>query len=142
MDGPISNDVPDAQDAEELGPVGTFWASITGLLGVLVDSIYTRLELLFLDLQEGAERVIGLLIWSLIGLFAASMTLLLGALTLIFVFWDTHRILVAGSITGLFALLTLTAVLVVAARIRNRRTLFAATLEEFAKDRAHLKVHP
>lgn len=121
------------------GPAATFWASATQLLGLLVDAIYTRLELLFLDLQEGVDRLAQLLIWSLIALFAATMTLLLGSLALIFVFWETHRVLVASCITGFFALLTLIALSMAAVGVRGRRQLFAATLQEFARDREALR---
>ncbi|HEX4023642.1 MAG TPA: phage holin family protein [Steroidobacteraceae bacterium] len=122
------------------GPIGGFLSDAGHLLSTLLDAVYTRLELLFLDLQEGTTRLLSLILWSLIGLFAAAMTLLLGALAVIFVFWDTHRILAALLLTGLFGLITLLAALVIAAKLRTRHTLFAATLEEFARDRQHLKI--
>ncbi len=124
------------------GPASGFWSAVAHVLTTLVDMLYTRLELLFLDLQEGSERLLGLLIWSLMGLLAAAMTLFLGALSLIFIFWDTHRVLVALLMTAAFAALAITAALVVGAKVRARHALFAATLTEFSKDRQHFKVTP
>ncbi len=127
---------------ETAGPVSGFWSAVVHVLTTLVDMIYTRLELLFLDLQEGSERLLSLLIWSMTGLLAAAMTLFLGALSLIFIFWDTHRVLVALLLTGSFAALAITAALVVGAKVRARHAMFAATLAEFSKDRQHFKVVP
>ena len=129
-------------DGKPQGPVGGFLADLGNLLSVLTDALYTRLELLLLDLQEGAVHLLGLLVWALVGLLAAAMTLLLGALALIFIFWDTHRILVAVLLTAFFALLTLAAALIVMARLRARHGLFAATREEFRQDRQHLNIQP
>ena len=127
------------ETSETEGPVSGFWSAVTRVITMLVDMIYTRTELLFLDLQEGSERLLGLLIWTLTGLLAAAMTLFLGALSLIFIFWDTHRVLVALLMTGLFAALAVTAALVVGTKVRARHAMFAATLDEFSKDRQHFK---
>ncbi len=130
------------EDDKQQGPVAGFLADVNHLLATLADAIYTRLELLFLDLQDGSARLLSLIIWSLIGLLAAAMTLLLGALAVIFIFWDTHRILAALLLTGLFGALAVAAACVIVAKLRHRHTLFAATLEEFARDRQHLDIPP
>jgi uncharacterized membrane protein YqjE len=132
----------DPETGDTAGPVTGFWSALVQVLTTLVDMIYTRMELLFLDLQEGSERLLGLLIWSMTGLLAAAMTLFLGALSLIFIFWDTHRVLVALLLTGSFAVLAISAALVVVAKVRARHAMFAATLVEFSKDRQHFKVTP
>ena len=131
---------PEASETE--GPVGGFWSDGVHVLTTLVDMVYTRMELLFLDLQEGSERLLGLLIWTLTGLLAAAMTLFLAALSLIFIFWDTHRVLVGLLMTAIFAALAITAALVVGAKVRARHAIFAATLDEFSKDRERFKVMP
>ena len=64
------------------------------------------------------------------------------ALALIFEFWDTHRVLVAVLIMGVFVLLTAVAARVVLAKLRAQRSLFATTLAELAKDRAALRAPP
>ena len=132
----------DPDPIETAGPLSGFWSVLVRLLTTLLDMLSTRVELLILDLQESSERLLSLLIWSLMGLLATAMTLLLGSLSLIFIFWDTHRVLVALLITASFAALAITAVLVVNGKLRARHTLFAGTLAEFAKDRQHFKATP
>ena len=132
----------ESETSETDGPVSGFSSAVIRVFTTIVDMIYTRMELLFLDLQEGSERLLSLLIWSLTGLLAAAMTLFLGALTLIFIFWDTHRVLVALLMTGAFAVLAITAALVVGVKVRSRHAMFAATLDEFSKDRQRFKVIP
>jgi uncharacterized membrane protein YqjE len=104
--------------------------------------VHTRLEIIFSELQEGLEGLLGLMLWLLTALMAAGLGLLFGGLTLIFVFWDTHRILVAALIMCGFLLLAVAAARVVQAKLRAHRTLFATTLTELAKDRAILKAPP
>ena len=132
----------DPEPIETAGPVSGFWSVLARVLTTLLDMFSTRVELLIVDLQESSERLLSLLIWSLTGLLATAMTLLVGSLSLIFIFWDTHRVLVALLITGSFAALAITAVLVVNGKLRARHTMFAGTLAEFSKDRQHFKVMP
>jgi len=131
-----------SEDETPQGPIGGFLSDAGELLSTLLDAIYTRLELLFLDLREGTAQLLSALLWGLIAVFAAAMTLLLGALAVIFIFWDTHRILVAVLLTALFGALALTAALILGAKLRTRHSLFAATRDEFARDRQQLHIQP
>jgi uncharacterized membrane protein YqjE len=131
--------VEDPINSEPQGPVASFLSSIGAVFSMFVDLLYTRVELLLLDVQDGVQKLLAVLVWSLVGLMAAATALLLGALTLIFAFWETHRVLVAGLITALFAVLALVAFLMLRRCLKGLPMLFAATLEEFAKDREHLR---
>jgi uncharacterized membrane protein YqjE len=104
--------------------------------------VHTRLEIIFTELQEGLEGLLGLMLWLVTALMAAALGLLFGGLTLIFVFWDSHRVLVAALIMCVFLLLAVAAAKVVQAKLRAHRSLFATTLTELAKDRAILKAPP
>lgn len=115
---------------------------ITQLLGTIVEMIYTRLELVFMELEDGVGGVLSLLLWSCVALFAASAGLFIGALALIFVFWDTHRVLVSVLVTCTFLGIALTAALVLRAKVRARRGFFATTLDEFGKDRDFFRSGP
>ncbi|HXL96983.1 MAG TPA: hypothetical protein VN925_01315, partial [Steroidobacteraceae bacterium] len=86
-------------------PISGFLDSVGQLVVTAVEMVHTRLELIFTELQEGLEGLLGLVLWSLIALFAGGMGLLFGGLALIFVFWDTHRVLVAALIMCAFLLL-------------------------------------
>ena len=123
-------------------PISGFLDSVGQLVVTAVEMVHTRLELIFTELQEGLEGLLGLVLWSLIALFAGGMGLLFGGLALIFVFWDTHRVLVAALIMCAFLLLAFVATTVVLGRLRAQRSLFAATLTELAKDRELLKAPP
>src|ERR1700680_4666764 len=87
-------------------PISGFLDSVGQLLITALEMAYTRFELVFTELQEGLEGLISLVLWWLIALAAAGLSLLFGGLALIFVFWDTHRILVAVLLMCAFLLLT------------------------------------
>ena len=103
---------------------------------------HTRLELAFLELQQGLEGLVAVLLWALIALLAAGMGLLFGGLALVFLFWDTHRVLVAALIMVLFLVLAAIASAVVGGKLRAQRSLFATTLTELGKDRGFIKPPP
>ena len=128
-----------SESGAETGPVGGLIGSLKNVLSSLIAMAQTRLELISTELQEEVGRAAELLLWAFIALFAAGIGLFLGALVLIFVFWDTHRLLVSLLVMGFFFLLALTAVLVLRAKLKSRPRLFDATIAEFARDRDHLE---
>jgi uncharacterized membrane protein YqjE len=125
-------------ESEAAGPISGLFASLKGALSTLLAIAQTRLEIISTELQEQVARAAELLLWAFIALFAAGVGLLLGAVLLIIVFWDTHRVLVSALVTGFFLLLAVTAVVVLRAKLRQRPRLFAATMAELARDREHL----
>lgn len=122
--------------------INSFLESVGELLVTAVEMAHTRLELAFLELQQGLEGLVGVLLWSLIALFGAGMGLLFGGLALVFLYWDTHRVLVATLIMLVFLLLAAIAATVVRGQLRAQRALFATTMTELNKDRAVIKVPP
>jgi uncharacterized membrane protein YqjE len=123
-------------------PLVRFTAPFGRLFSTLVEMLYTRLELIFVELEEWIEGLVSVVLWGLVAIFAAGASLLLGALALIFAFWDTHRVLVSLLVMGGFVLVTIGALWVIVRKLRMQRALFAATLAEFAKDRELLKARP
>jgi len=122
--------------------INSFLESVGELLVTAMEMAHTRLELAFLELQQGLEGLVGVLLWSLIALFAAGLGLLFGGLALVFLFWDTHRVLVAALIMLLFLLLAAIAAAIVRGKLRAQRALFATTVTELNKDRELIKVPP
>jgi uncharacterized membrane protein YqjE len=116
--------------------VGLF-KSLGNLAATLVGIAHTRLELLTTELQEEVQRAARLLLWAAIALLAGMLAIFLAALTVIFYFWETHRLLASLSITALFASLAVLAVGVLF-RLRGKPSL-EATLKELARDRDHLR---
>jgi uncharacterized membrane protein YqjE len=121
------------------GPVGRLLASTGGLLASLVDIGRTRVELLAVEVQEEIRRTAGLLALGFAALFAAGVGCLLAGLTLIFAYWDTHRVLVASLVTLAFFLAAAAAALALSARLKARPRLLADTLAELERDRDTLR---
>jgi uncharacterized membrane protein YqjE len=137
-----SPEVPEApQPAEKPAEpaLNRFFSSISALFVTLVEMTYTRLELIFVELEEWVQGLVSVVLWGLVAIFAAGASLLLGALALIFAFWDTHRVLVSLLVMGAFMLIAIGSLWMIRSRLRAQRSLFAATLSEFAKDRELLK---
>lgn len=129
---------PDPAPSESPAPVGLL-AALASVLATLGELVFSRVELLLLDLQDAVDGLGRVLLWAFIALMAAGLGLLIGALTLIFAFWDTHRLLVSLLVTGAFLLLALLAALVVRTQLRAQRALFAASLEEFMRDHEYFR---
>lgn len=120
-------------------PLTGLFQSLNNFVATLVGIAHTRLQLLTTELQEEVQQVGQLLIWSFVALFAAMMALFLGALTVIFVFWDTHRILAALLMTGAFLLIAVVAALILAQKVKAKPPMLDATLSELAKDSDQLR---
>jgi uncharacterized membrane protein YqjE len=121
------------------GPIRSLIASLANVLASLIGIVQTRLELFSTELHEEARNAASVLLWAFIAVLAAGMTLFLGALALIFAFWDTHRVLVSLLVTGAFLAIALVAALMVRARLKGRGRPFDATLAELAKDGEQLR---
>jgi uncharacterized membrane protein YqjE len=112
--------------------------SFAQLLATAIRIAQTRLELLTTELQEEVHRVAEIMVWTAIALLAAGVGLFLLALVVIFVFWDTHRIVASVAVTGAFFLLSAVALLVLRAKVRGKPPMLDATLAELKKDRETL----
>ncbi len=112
--------------------------SITSLTSTLVAIIYTRLELLSADIEEDRERLMSLVMLSLISLFSLLVTAVLVSITIIVAFWDTYRVLALASVSGVFFVVGIVTWLAAIRRARNKPKMFVASLLELIKDRQHL----
>lgn len=123
----------------EGGPISGLLNSVRNMLATLIGIAQTRLELLSTEMKEEVGQVAQMLLWAFIAMSAASMGLFIAALSIIFAFWDTHRVLAAVLVMVFFFLLAAIAVAVLLGKLKRRQRLFHATIAEFAKDREHLK---
>ena len=112
--------------------------SISNLVKNVVMMAEARLALFALDLQETGINLLSLLILSGIIIICFGLALILMTLLVVVIFWDSHRLLALGGATGFFALAGLGLWFVVLARFRSMPRFFAATRQEFAKDREWL----
>ncbi|HEY6641719.1 phage holin family protein [Povalibacter sp.] len=129
----------DSSQDRDPAPVTGLFQSLNNFVATLVAITHTRLQLLTTEIQEEVQEVAKLLIWSFIALFAAMMALFLGALTIIFAFWDTHRITAAIVMTGAFLLIAAIGGIMLMRRLKAKPPMLDATLAELAKDRDQLR---
>ena len=120
------------------GPFSGIFKSIAQLLATAVGIAQTRLELLSTELQEEVHRVAEIMLWATVALLAAGVGLLMLALVIIFVYWDTHRLAASIAVTSVFFLIAIVAGFMLRAKVRSKPPLLDATLAELKKDRAHL----
>jgi uncharacterized membrane protein YqjE len=125
---------------EEERPVLGLFQSLSNLAGTVVAIAHTRLELLTTELQEEVRQVGAILVWAFIAAFAAMMGLFLGALAVIFVFWDTHRIGAALAMIALFVAIAIAAALILLRKLRTKPPMLDDTLAALAKDRDQLRL--
>jgi uncharacterized membrane protein YqjE len=123
-------------------PASGLFHSLSNFAGSLLAIAHTRLQLLTTELQEEVRQVGAILLWAFIAAFAAMMGLFLGALAVIFVFWDTHRIAASLAMVGLFVAIAAVAASVLVSKLRSKPPMLDDTLAELAKDRDQLRARP
>lgn len=123
----------------EPGPIASLFRSIARLAATFVAVAHTRLELLTTELQQEVYRVAEIMVWTVVALLAAGIGLFMAALMIVFVFWDTHRVLASVIVTSVFFLITAGALLVLRAKLKSKPPLLEGTLAELATDAVHLK---
>ena len=125
-------------DAPEESPRVGLFDSLKALLATLVGIAHTRVELISTEVEEQFARLVSLLAWGLVAVFFAFTGVILSAIALIVLFWDSNRVLAAAALAAAFVLLAVIAVLGFIAKARARPRLFEASLDELAKDRSQL----
>jgi uncharacterized membrane protein YqjE len=132
-------DSPLADESEPAhGPIAGLFRSVAKLLATAIGIAHTRLELLTTELQEEVHRVAEIVVYAAVALISAGVGLLLLALLVVILFWDTHRIAASVGVTGAFLLIAVVAALVLRAKVRAKPAMLNATLAELKKDRASL----
>lgn len=116
--------------------------SLSTFAATLVAIVQTRLELLSGDLEEDWAHYLSLLILVQVALFCLGVGVVLAAILLVAVFWDTQRILVLGLLAGLFLTGGIAAWLFAMHKIKTKPRIFAASLLELFKDRQQLVSKP
>jgi uncharacterized membrane protein YqjE len=112
--------------------------AITDTLGRLtatfVAMAQTRLALAAVEVEEESQRLLGYLLQALLALFLFGIAIVLVALCVIIVFWDTHRVQAVLGMAALFAVLGAVLAARVKASIAAKPALLAHTLAELGKD--------
>ncbi len=112
--------------------------SLKGLASSLVAIVHTRLELLSTDLEEERARLVSVLVMLFVALFCLGVGVVLLAILIAVVFWDSHRLLALALLTGVFLAGGVAALGFARHKLRTKPRLFAASLAELSRDRQHL----
>lgn len=120
-------------------PASGLLYSARQLAGTAIEIAHTRLQLFTTELQEEVRQVGAILLWAFIGAFAAMLGLFLGALAVIFAFWDTHRMAATLGMLALFVAIAAGAGWRLVTKLRGKPPLLNDTLAELAKDRDQLR---
>ena len=116
-----------------------FMDTLRSLGDALLASVHDRVELFSVEQQEVKFRLIRMFIWICAGLFAGAMALTLLSLTLVYLFWDSARLVVLGGLTTFYAGAFLILVLTFRRHLARQPPPFASTLEELMHDRACIR---
>jgi uncharacterized membrane protein YqjE len=110
------------------------FSTVGRLASTLVAMVGTRLELAAVEFQEDARRLLGYLAWSLLAVFLAAGAVMLAALFVILLFWDSYRLQAVAGMTVLLGLGAFFIVASVRSKLNAQTPLFADTLAELRQD--------
>ena len=123
------------------GPAGSLLRSVIRLAGGLLEAVETRVDLFATELREDGERSLRMLAWALAALLTAILGALMAGVTLIIVFWDTHRVAVAVGVTAAFLVAAVACAAAFRRHLREKPRLLDATRSELQKDVAAIRSH-
>ena len=109
------------------------------MLATLIALVHTRLELFTTEIEEEIQRAASILLWALVALFFGSLAVLMIAMTILIIFWDSNRVLAACLITGTFIVLTGVFAMLARARLKSKARFMEASIEELKRDREALE---
>jgi uncharacterized membrane protein YqjE len=113
-------------------------ASLKNLTGSLIGIVQTRLELVRVEIEEGRQHLVRLLVLTLFSIFCLCMGVFLLAILLIVLFWDTHRVLVISLLTISFLAAGSVLWMMTLKSLKRMPKMFEASLAELLRDRHHL----
>lgn len=117
---------------------GGLLASLRAFLGTALALLQTRLELLTTEVEEERLRIGAIVRYAVAAFFFLGFGVILLAMTLTVLLWDSHRLLALACFTGVFFLFGLLALYAAQRRVRAGSKMFAASLAELAQDREAL----
>ncbi|HLP01519.1 MAG TPA: phage holin family protein [Opitutaceae bacterium] len=94
-----------------------------------------RLELFSIELQEEKLRLLKTVVGVGAAVFLGMLAVVFTSLTVVFLFWETARLAVLGSLALFYAGALVVALLLLRRFFARQPSPFAATLHEFGKDR-------
>jgi uncharacterized membrane protein YqjE len=135
----FESDEDRAPDDEEHEPRRGLFASTKSLLHRLVTLLHRRAELFTTELEEEITRLVGVLIWSFVGVQCAIIGLTFVAVTVLLFVPEGARPWVAAALAALFLGIAAFGAVSIKKIIAAKTRPFDASLRELEKDREHLK---
>lgn len=117
---------------------GGLFESLKTLSGSLIGILHTRLELLSTDIAEEREHLTTFLVLALVALFCLGVGVILLAILVVVIFWESHRLAALGGLTGLFLATGAGLGWLAVHKVRTKPRLFEASLAELSRDRQHI----
>ncbi len=114
-------------------------SSARAVLAGLLEIGQTRLQLAGTEIEEERLRVAQLLLFATAALFFLGLGLVLFALLLVLLFWDSHRVLVLGAETILILAIGAALAGVWRHKSRTKPRFLGATLTQLQRDRESLQ---
>jgi len=124
------------------GNPASLLASLRGLATNGVGLLRTRLELLKVETEEEAARVVGLLLWGFVAVLFGCAGAVFLAVFLTVLWWESHRLLALGVFAALFVATAAVAAGMARRLARQGSRLFAASLAELRRDEEALSGEP
>ncbi len=121
-------------------PSSGLLASLGQLGSRLLGMVETRVKLLALDLEEERRYFMGLVIAILLAAVCLGMALGLFTLTVLVLYWDTHRLPVLLALATAYSVAGLALVAMTVSKVRAKSAPFATSLAELRKDAQALAV--
>jgi len=134
-----NNKSSEASDFGNASDTSSLVHIILKLAGKLVGVLQTRLEILATEIEEARLQFGQLLLLSMVAAFCLGVCVVLLAVFVVVLFWDTHRLAALGVMAGFFMAVGVFALLKVRDKVASGNKMFATTLAELAKDQEHLK---
>ena len=109
--------------------------SLATLASTLVASLYTRLELLSIEIEEDREHLLELVTLYLVSYFSLIVAVVLLTILLVVAFWDTHRLIVLSSLSATYLVVGLITLNIASQKAKRKPKIFATSLLELMNDR-------
>jgi len=113
-------------------------AVLRRLAGSAVELLKTRVELLATEIEEERDRLVRLVVLSVIAGFFLAVGVVTLTIFIILLAWNTHGLLAAGLLTALYLGIGMAAAFGVRTLAKARSRLFSASLAELRKDHDQL----
>ena len=120
------------------GELSVLIASLRRAGSTLVAIAQTRLELLSTEVEEERTRLGGILLQGYLTVACLSVGILLATLVFVLLWWDRNPVVAVAIPAFLFCTAGIWSLLRLRALLRGKPRIFAASIDELAKDRAAL----